>query len=86
MIEEQSPLLPSAEESIEAETDAGVEPKPGSGEPTLKPTSGPGFVCDYGEWRRSACKGLPFFKQHNGKRYCVLHYPGKEKVADFNRA
>jgi hypothetical protein len=32
---------------------------------------------------RSACKGLPFFKKHEDKSYCVLHYPSKEKNAAF---
>ena len=34
---------------------------------------------------RSACAGEPFYKEHKGKRYCVLHYPGKEKSEDFAR-
>jgi uncharacterized protein YjbI with pentapeptide repeats len=33
------------------------------------------FVCDCDESMRSACYGEIFFKEHNGKRYCVLHYP-----------
>jgi hypothetical protein len=44
------------------------------------------FICARGEWALSACKALPFFKEHEGKRYCVLHYPGGEKVAAFNAA
>ena len=35
---------------------------------------------------RSACAGEPFYKEHKGKRYCVLHSPGKEKSADFEKA
>jgi len=34
---------------------------------------------------RSACQGLPFYKEHEGKE-CVLHYPGGEKSADFKTA
>ncbi len=86
MVEESSPLLPPAEESIEAETDAGLEPEPESGEPTPEQSSEPGFVCDCGRWMRSACKGLPFYNVHESRRYCVLHYPGKEKSADFQAA
>ncbi|MDX6498219.1 MAG: hypothetical protein QOG23_1479 [Blastocatellia bacterium] len=52
------------------------------------PTSGAesDFVCDCEEWMHSACKGEPFYKEHKGKHYCVLHYPGKEKGADFEKA
>jgi hypothetical protein len=43
------------------------------------------FVCDCDEkWMRTACAGVGFYKEHEGKRYCVLHYPGKEKVEAFN--
>src|SRR5258707_281049 len=45
------------------------------------------FVCGCGdESMRSACAGEPFYKEHKGKRYCVLHSPGKEKSADFEKA
>jgi hypothetical protein len=44
------------------------------------------FVCDCDAWARLACEGLSFFKAHEGKRYCVLHYPGQDKVAAFNKA
>jgi hypothetical protein len=44
------------------------------------------FVCDCEEWVRSACAGEPFYREHEGKRYCVLHYPGNEKSADFQAA
>ncbi|MEK6299939.1 MAG: pentapeptide repeat-containing protein [Acidobacteriota bacterium] len=87
MVEESSPLLPSAEESIEAETDTALEPDPKTDdEPSPEPASEPGFVCDCEEWMRSACTGLPFYKEHEDQRYCVLHYPGKEKSADFKAA
>jgi uncharacterized protein YjbI with pentapeptide repeats len=29
---------------------------------------------------------LPFFREHEGKQYCVLHYPGNEKGATFHEA
>jgi hypothetical protein len=35
---------------------------------------------------RSACAGEHFYQEHEGKRYCVLHFPGKEKSADFKKA
>lgn len=41
------------------------------------------FVCDYDGDFWLACRGLPFYKEHQGERYCVLHYPGKEKSDDF---
>src|SRR6266480_4358248 len=44
------------------------------------------FVCDSGEEMRSACVGEPFYKEHEGKRYCVLHFPSQEKSADFQKA
>ena len=28
---------------------------------------------------RNACKGIPFYAEHKGRRYCVLHYPGEDK-------
>lgn len=84
---EESPVpLPPAEESIEAETDAAVEPEPDPGELATEPSSEPGFVCDCKEWTRSACEGLPFYKEHESRLYCVLHYPGKEKSSDFKAA
>lgn len=35
---------------------------------------------------RYACAGEPFYRELEDKRYCVLHFPGKEKSADFERA
>jgi len=35
---------------------------------------------------RYACAGEGFYKKKEGKRYCVLHYPGDEKAADFKTA
>lgn len=86
MVEESSPLLPPPKESIQAETDTVLDPEPESGEPTPEPTSEPAFLCDCEEWMRSACEGLPFYKEHESRCYCVLHYPGKEKSADFKAA
>jgi hypothetical protein len=86
MADESSPLLPPAEESIEAETDAALAQEPKAAEPAPDAASEATFVCDCEEWMRSACEGLSFFKLHENKRYCVLHYPGKEKSADFKTA
>lgn len=44
------------------------------------------FVCDCNKWARSACEGEPFFKEHKGKRFCVLHFPGKSKIPLFNES
>ena len=44
------------------------------------------FACACTEWMRSACHGEGFYKEHEGKRYCVLHYPGREKEDDFEQA
>jgi hypothetical protein len=52
--------------------------------PTTEPEST--FVCDCDKWMRSACAEEPFYKEHEGKRYCVLHFPGKEKSAKFKQA
>src|SRR5437763_14471854 len=44
------------------------------------------FVCECEEWMRSACAGEAFYEEREGKRYCVLHFPGLEKSADFSVA
>src|SRR5690348_8646278 len=49
------------------------------------------FVCDCDEFARSACVRESFYREHDGKRYCVLHYPGvgypgREHGADFDQA
>jgi len=44
------------------------------------------FVCDCEESFRSACAGEPFYSEHEGKRYCVLHFPGEKSAADFDIA
>jgi hypothetical protein len=55
-----------------------------SDSPTSEPESA--FVCDCEAWMRSACAGEPFYKDDEGKRYCVLHFPSKEKSGDFKVA
>jgi hypothetical protein len=44
------------------------------------------FTCDYTEFNSTACNGEDFYKEHNGKRYCVLHFPSEEKDVAFNEA
>ena len=45
-----------------------------------------GFVCEIDQTCRTACEGLPFYASHEGKAYCVLHYPGSEdKALDFEK-
>jgi len=44
------------------------------------------FLCDCKKFMGSACAEEPFYKEHEGKRYCVLHYPAMDKSADFKQA
>jgi uncharacterized protein YjbI with pentapeptide repeats len=44
------------------------------------------FVCEVNEDYRSACEKLPFYDEHEGERYCVLHFPEKGKETDFRKA
>jgi uncharacterized protein YjbI with pentapeptide repeats len=44
------------------------------------------FVCECPEAMRSACHREIFYKEYKGKRYCVLHYPSKDKSKEFERA
>ncbi len=53
------------------------------------------FKCHCGDWRfknafwvvedtrEKICRDLPFYGEVEGKQYCVLHYPSKEKADDF---
>jgi uncharacterized protein YjbI with pentapeptide repeats len=53
------------------------------------------FTCYCGEWRfknasflkdeirEAVCRDLPFYAENDGKEYCVLHYPTKDKAGDF---
>lgn len=44
-----------------------------------------GFACECDERFWSACEGLPFYGEHEGWRYCVLHFPGfTEKIYPFD--
>lgn len=53
---------------------------------THKSSANENFVCACKEWMRSACEREPFYKQYENQRYCVLHFPGKEKIIAFNEA
>jgi uncharacterized protein YjbI with pentapeptide repeats len=44
------------------------------------------FICKCGGLNRSACRREGFYKEHDGKRYCALHYPGREKKEAFAEA
>lgn len=54
--------------------------------PLLSATTELPFNCECNEWVRQACKGELYYKEYEGKRYCVLPYPGKEKAPEFERA
>jgi Pentapeptide repeats (9 copies) len=45
-----------------------------------------GFTCEVDEQYRSACEGLAFYAAHEGKRYCVLHFPGEKDSTCFRQA
>ncbi len=44
------------------------------------------FICECEGLALVACRGEGFYKEHDGRRYCVLHYPGTEKKVDFAAA
>jgi hypothetical protein len=44
------------------------------------------FVCACRDWMREACRHESFYKEHEGKLYCILHYPGTEKKEAFQQA
>lgn len=39
------------------------------------------FIVD--DVRKKVCRDLPFYRELDGKEYCVLHYPGQDKIDDF---
>ena len=55
-----------------------------SDSPTSEPKSS--FVCDCKEWVRSACSGEHFYGEHEGRRYCVLHFPAEKDNTKFLEA
>jgi Pentapeptide repeats (9 copies) len=44
------------------------------------------FICACEEHMRPACASEGFYEETDGRRYCVLHYPGNEKVEVFRTA
>jgi hypothetical protein len=44
------------------------------------------FICSCENEMRKVCAGEQFYKECDGNRYCVFHYPGQEKVEDFETA
>jgi uncharacterized protein YjbI with pentapeptide repeats len=44
------------------------------------------FTCARSELTRTACKGEGFFREHEGNKHCVLHYPSNDKSKEFNIA
>ena len=44
------------------------------------------FVCQCPDEFRSVCEELPFYAEKEGKQYCVLHFPSKDKEDDFRKA
>jgi len=85
MVEESSAPLPPPKESIEAESNAALEPEREPGETTSELTSERSFICGCEERMRSACLELPLYDEHEGKGYCVLHYPSSAKRDDFSK-
>lgn len=55
------------------------------------------FKCYCGDWpytnahfivddiRTHVCADLPLYRELQGKQYCVLHYPHKNKASDFKK-
>ncbi|MGH9753889.1 MAG: pentapeptide repeat-containing protein [Blastocatellia bacterium] len=54
--------------------------------PQLEENISASFICACDEWMRSACASEGFYKERERKRYCVLHYPGSEKIVAFRIA
>ena len=57
-----------------------------SSSPAAKPVSESGFVCACEEFARSACITEQFYSEHEGKPYCVLHFPSRQKSGAFKHA
>lgn len=53
---------------------------------TISPVELASFACACPQQVRTACTGESFYKEINGKKYCVLHYPGEDKYDDFKQA
>ncbi|HKR01615.1 MAG TPA: pentapeptide repeat-containing protein [Pyrinomonadaceae bacterium] len=57
-----------------------------SSSPTDESVNDYTFVCESDEWCRESCVGEPYYGEKEGKKYCVLHFPGKEKAFAFDEA
>lgn len=44
------------------------------------------FTCECKDWVRFSCVGEPFFREHEGRRYCVFHLPCENKNPAFYEA
>jgi uncharacterized protein YjbI with pentapeptide repeats len=44
------------------------------------------FICEYDKTESSVCAGEIFYKELNGQKYCIFHYPSEDKKDDFDRA
>ena len=86
MPENSRAALLRPEQALEAEAGTLADQKPDSNQFATELEGEPSFACDCEEEARSACKDEPLYKEHEGRRYCVLHYPGKEKSAAFKEA
>jgi uncharacterized protein YjbI with pentapeptide repeats len=43
-------------------------------------------TCACKAWQRRACAAEGLYRQSEGSQYCVLHYPGRDKIEDFTKA
>src|SRR5215216_3019266 len=50
----------------------------------MSTSSEPDFRCD--AWAPSVCAGEPLYARYEGRNYCVLHFPAKDKIDDFDQA
>ncbi len=49
-------------------------------------TSNYHMTCIWDEPTRTVCADEPFYREHKGKRYCVLHFPDKDKIGELEEA
>ncbi|MGA9771817.1 MAG: pentapeptide repeat-containing protein [Blastocatellia bacterium] len=75
-----------AKDLIEVYSESAAELDTEPDKPASETVAEPSFVCGCGDQLRSACEREPFYKKYEGKHYCVLHYPRKEKASDFEKA
>src|SRR5919112_849095 len=56
------------------------------GQRRLEDSSVDTFVCQCPDEFRSVCEELPFYAEKEGKQYCVLLFPSKDKEDAFRKA